>query len=108
MTVANNTRAYYTANLLFPGAGQPTPSNSGVEWIVEAPGIGGGGGSPLAHFCPITFTNCSATLFGVTGPINDNAWTDFSIIMARSDIMATPSPLSADGSSFSVTWESAT
>jgi hypothetical protein len=76
---------------------------SSAEWVTEAPSSRKV--LPLANFGTTTFSNCSATISGHTGPINDPAWQYDAITMAaRGVVKATPSPLTADGSGFSVAW----
>jgi hypothetical protein len=74
-----------------------------VEWIVEAPYFQGV--LPLTHFNPITFTNCSATINGVTNTISHFAHDNFIMTTEQNVPKATPSALSTNGSSFSVTWQ---
>jgi hypothetical protein len=71
-----------------------------AEWIVEAPSLGKV--LPLANFGTVTFTGASATLSGTTGTIS--SWPNDPITMVDGKATATPSPLSPDGSSFSVTY----
>jgi len=76
---------------------------SSAEWIAEAPSSGRV--LPLANFGTTTFTNCSTTIGGVTGSINGGPWQFDAITMqAKNVVKATPSDLSADGSTFSVVW----
>ena len=76
--------------------------NQSAEWVMEAPYSGGI--LPLADFGTITFSNCGATLNGVTGSIS--TWPHDAITMATAGgtVKAQPSALSAGGTSFSVTW----
>jgi hypothetical protein len=76
-----------------------------VEWIAEAPSINGTV-QPLSHFGTAQFSNCTATINGVTGPINNSSWTYEALSMKRFLFLskATPSSLGADGASFSVQW----
>jgi hypothetical protein len=75
-----------------------------AEWVVEAPSSGGV--LPLANFspAPITFTNASAIIGGISGPINGSHWQNASIYMFTNKgvELDAPSALSANGSSFSV------
>ena len=77
-----------------------------AEWSVEAPSSPYGV-LPLADFATVSFTGAKATLDGHTGTISDAAWQNDLITMAsrRGAVEALPSALSANGSSFSVTWE---
>ena len=79
-----------------------------AEWIVEAPSSTEKGHIlPLAHFSPILFTNCQATIQGLTGGINDSHWQADRIFMKNSHgcLKAKPYKLSTDGSSFTVKWK---
>lgn len=88
------------------------PDVSSAEWIAEAPSqCGTAVGSTcetlsLASFGTATFTAASATADAHTGTISDLAWTATGIqlvpIVAGS-ASSTPSVLSPDGSSFTVT-----
>jgi hypothetical protein len=76
---------------------------SSAEWIVEAPS--GGGILPLANFGTATFTNCSATVNGVSGPIN-TSWTGTKLeqinMVSNSITEDSTGPLDSSGTSFSV------
>ncbi len=103
MTISNTTRKVYTT---IPTA--YTTSKTAVrgcaEWIAEAPFMKTI--LPLAHFSPIAFTKCTATIGGVTGGINNPNWKNDNIAM-KSPVMvpkATASALQANGQSFNVTW----
>ncbi len=97
------------------------PDTSSAEWIAEAPSQcdGSGNCTPLAlsDFGAVDFTNASATANGHTGTISDPSWTaepvalgaggsyDVSLGGSDNSAGATPSTLSSDGSSFSVSWQ---
>ena len=85
----------------------PSAKRSSAEWIAEAPWSGGV--LPLAKFGTVSFTSAQATLNGHPGSISDTAWQNDAITMTTSSgaPKATPSTLSSDGSSFSITWKSA-
>ncbi len=74
-----------------------------AEWIEEAPWSGSV--LPLADFGTVSFSDCSATMNGETGGIDDSLWQYDSITMETSGgaDKAVPSAL-ADGASFTVTW----
>lgn len=76
-----------------------------AEWITEAPWSGGI--LPLANFGIQYFTNAGLTLNGQSGTISSVGQYD-AITMTNSSgtAKATPSSLSSDGSSFSITWNS--
>ena len=85
----------------------PVASRSSAEWIIEAPTVGSGVAA-LANFGSVTFTNASATINGVTGPINDSAWQSQAINMATSSgtLQDTTSVLTNSGTSFVETFDS--
>jgi hypothetical protein len=95
------------------------PDVSSAEWIAEAPtGCDARGCAqlPLAKFRTFTFTKASATTSdGHTGTISDTTWspTVIDLLEMTADPSATettgalPSPLSADGASFSIAWQQA-
>lgn len=77
-----------------------------AEWIVEAPSMMTV--LPLAHFGTINFTNCSATINGVTGSISHTpnwVYDPLTMVTQLRVIKSLPSSLSPDGHSFSVTWK---
>jgi len=83
------------------------PHRSSAEWILEAPSNIAGQVLPLADFGTASFFDSQVTVNGVTGSINDAHWQNDAITMQTSSppiIKAQPSLLSADGTSFSVTW----
>ena len=76
-----------------------------AEWIVEAPSSASGSIAQLADFSPVTFTNASAVIDGVSGPINDSHWQSEPINMGSNHVVQdTTSPLGDSGTSFSVTY----
>ena len=99
----------------------PNPDTSSAEWIAEAPSQCDSSGSctPLAlsDFGTVDFTGASATANGHTGTISDSSWSAQPIALAsggaydvsygggQNTAGASPSSLSSDGSSFSVTWQ---
>ncbi len=102
------------------------PDVSSAEWIAEAPSSCDGSASnctplPLTDFGTVPFTASSATTTdGHTGSISDPAWSAAAVSLTpgaggsgyegvdlasgQGSGSATPSSLSADGSSFSVTY----
>ena len=77
-----------------------------AEWIVEAPSVVGSISS-LANFGAVTFTNASATINGVTGPINDSAWQSQAInIGSGSSTDDTTSVFTDSGTSFLESYDS--
>jgi hypothetical protein len=91
-------------------------ARSSAEWIAEAPSSFRGV-LPLANFGTVNFGydntgvpgTCYATLRGVTGPIGSfgSAVQKITMVTNRGVTKASPSPLSQDNTSFSVTWASA-
>lgn len=76
-----------------------------AEWVAEAPYMNQI--LPLSHFGTVAFTQCRAIINNVVGAINNRAWHSDAITM-RNAVMqtkASTSGLSADGQSFSVTWQ---
>jgi hypothetical protein len=97
-----------------------SPDTTAAEWIAEAPAncVGNNRCKPLrlSDFGQVTFSSASATAIGAagthTGPIDDPAWRRYGMIVLRSNAFpgdspnqrtfAQPTPLAADGSSFSI------
>lgn len=98
----------YTQQVFFIVPTKYTASGSAkrqsAEWIMEAPSLSGI--LPLANFGTIAFSECSATISGVTGAIGDTHWVHNAITMvgAGNVTKATPSDLTNGGSAFTVTW----
>jgi len=109
MSMINNTRR---VGITVPTG--YTRSSSGrrqcVEWVVEAPSYVTGRNvalCPLTQFSTITWSNCQATIAGVTGGIGHFAHDNFVMVSQTNSnkIKAAPTALSgADGSVFSVSW----
>lgn len=103
LSIYNNTKKVY---FIVPASytKSTVAKRSSAEWIVEAPYENGV--LPLSHFGTVNFTNCVATINGVTGPINDHLWQYDALTMAlnNSTLKAVPSKLSPNGENFSVTW----
>jgi len=84
---------------------------SSAEWIAEAPSQCGRTGCvplPLANFGTAQFSGSSTTSNGHVGTISDAAWSANGIQLSGTFGSAVPSPLSTDGSSFTVAFEGAT
>ena len=58
---------------------------SSAEWVVEAPSSNSGV-LPLADFTPVTFTNATATIDGVTGAIDNSTWQNTAINMGTQSV----------------------
>jgi len=97
-------------------AKMPSAAQSSAEWIAEAPYSGGI--LPLADFSSGFFgsdyteqcNTCFATISGTTGPIGSATFNqnldDITMETSRGTVKAMPSSLSANGTSFSITWMS--
>ena len=82
----------------------PLAQRSSAEWIVEAPGVGGSL-SQLADFSPVTFTNASAVINGVSGPINDSNWQSEPVdVYSNGVLQDKTSALGDSGTCFVVTY----
>jgi hypothetical protein len=109
LTINDNSRANDSFTIYVSSAQTQSPSAemSSAEWVVEAPSLGNNVAN-LANFGTVTFTNASATINGVTGPINDLAWQSQAINIASGlgTNQDTTSVLADSGTSFSVTYDS--
>jgi hypothetical protein len=76
---------------------------SSAEWIMEAPSSYFGV-LPMADYNSVAFSNCAATLEGVTGPINDASWANEAITASNDGTLSTPGPLNGSGNGFTITW----
>jgi hypothetical protein len=82
----------------------PLAQRTSAEWIVEAPSVGGSIAT-VANFGSVTFTNASATINGVTGPINSSSWQNQAInIAVNGTTYDTTSVLTNNGTSFVETY----
>jgi hypothetical protein len=86
------------------------PDVTSAEWIVEAPSACTGDGScdvlPLSDFGSTSFSHVAATSTdGHRGNPADVAWSPTALTLNDSRASATPSGLSSNGSSFSVTYQ---
>jgi hypothetical protein len=83
----------------------PQPERNSAEWIVESPTVGGSV-AQAPNFGSVTFTNASAVINGVSGPINDSAWQSQAINMVAGNgtTVAQTSVLTSSGTGFTVTY----
>jgi hypothetical protein len=104
-TTFNLTITNLTQNVGFSIIKKRSAQRTSAEWIVEAPYFRRV--LSLADFGATTFTGCSATINGLTGPIDDASWQNESVTMesAQSVVAAQPGGLTSGGTSFTVTWE---
>ncbi|MGI8914152.1 MAG: G1 family glutamic endopeptidase [Chloroflexota bacterium] len=81
-------------------------SRDSAEWVVEAPAEGDQI-VPLANFSAIGLSGAATTMNGISGSVGNAAWAAAGISMLDSagQTRAEPSPLSLDGTSFTVTWQ---
>lgn len=102
MQITNNTKKVYT---VIPCIATTDMERLCAEWIVEAPYLNGI--LPLTNFGTVHLSNCTAEINNVTGPINNPSWLNESMNMVtlQGASKAVTSALSADGESFSVTWQ---
>ena len=99
----------------------PEPDLTSAEWIAEAPSLCTSVArctvDRLANFRQVFFSKAAVTGDGHTGTIQDPAWESTQITLAPASVDgalatgnpsggagAVPSPLGADGQSFSVSW----
>ncbi len=103
LTMINNTQKVSVTVPTFYTTSYDAPRAS-AEWIIEAPFYNGM--LPLAHFGTAQFSNCIATINGLSGSISCNAYRNALITMTTSAGIqkAMPSALSTDGQSFTVAW----
>lgn len=104
MTLENLTQGVYTVIPQFLTIRMDTQRTS-AEWIVEAPSEDTV--LPLAHFSPVTFSHCLASIRGNAQPINGSHRNYSKIVMVESskkdaDVKAKPSDLLDDGKKFTV------
>lgn len=78
-------------------------ARSSAEWVVEAPSSIFGV-LPLANFGTAHISGASATINGTTSSPSKWAYDPITMVTKGGAIKAQPSPLSPDGSSFSVAW----
>jgi hypothetical protein len=98
-----NTGANYTTQQL-----SGTVQRSSAEWVHEAPYYEGV--LPLTPTTPVPFSGCYASINGTTGPIGFAQWQNVAINMQSvldsnpmHYLLAAPSSLNSDGTSFTVT-----
>jgi hypothetical protein len=105
LQIENVTRkVYYTVPSSYTHSSSALRNSA--EWIMEAPSSGSGV-LPLADFGNATFTNCEATISGISAPLVNTHWPDEAIEMETSGrvIKAIPSAVYGQNLDFMVTWE---
>ena len=103
LKITNHTKRMYT---VVPSILTVDVKRLSAEWIVEAPFVNGT--EPLTHFSNISLFECIAEVNGVPGAINNPSWQNDSMNMVSPSgaPKSVASPLSVDGKSFSVIWDS--
>lgn len=102
LSIANNTKKVHTS-IPTQYTTSTTALRTSAEWIVEAPG---NPILPLAHFSPITMSECICVINGLTKQINSTFFQNIVITMTHSGVIkAQPSALSTSGQRFNVTWQ---
>ena len=86
----------------------PQAQRSSAEWIVEAPGISGSISS-VANFGRVNFSNASAVINGVSGPINSPSWQSTAVnLVQNTKTVGSTSILANSGESFTVVYKAPT
>ena len=78
-------------------------SRLSAEWILERPQVNNAS-STLADFENLTFTECKATIEGVTKTIGNSSYNQLVMADNQDNPLVSVSPLNGDGSSFNVTY----
>jgi hypothetical protein len=108
--ITDNSRANDSFGIYVTSAQYQSPlaQRSCAEWIVEAPTIPGQGIADLANFGSTTFSNDSAVINGVSGPINSSSWQSTALDIGSSTVVQDiTSNLTNSGTSFVVSYNSA-
>ena len=108
LSIVDNSRANDSFSIYASSSKYQSPraQRSSAEWIVEAPTSAVSGNIlPLANFGQVTFTNASAVINGVTGPINASSWQSQALNIGSNGVnYDTTSVLTDSGTSFVVTY----
>ncbi len=108
--IVDNSRANDSFSIYVTSAQYQSPlaQRSCAEWIVEAPTLQGGTLADLADFGSTTFSNCSAVIDGVSGPINSSSWQSQALDIGTSSVVQDiTSNLLSSGTSFVVSYNNA-
>jgi hypothetical protein len=86
-----------------------------AEWIYENPPVVGGSTAAIPDFGSLSFTNCSVTVNGVAGPLQNSGggYTSSAINLVDatptstigSQILASPAAVNSNGTGFTETWQ---
>jgi len=93
----NTTGESYTTNVAY------TSTHSSAEWIQEDPSYSRNRLIPLDNFLTVSFTNCNATKSSQSYNLLSLNPSIVYLVDASRNILATPSSIFSDGSSFTVT-----
>jgi Peptidase A4 family len=88
------------------GTQNPLATRSSAEWIHEAPTSSSSGSIlQMPNFSTVNFKNATATINGVTGPIDSSQWQGIAINLVTNGVqIATTSVLNSSASSFSISY----
>ncbi len=108
MTIVDNSRANDSFSIYASSSQYQSPlaQRSCAEWIFEAATNSSTGTiSTLPNFGSVTFTNATAVINGVSGPINDASWQSQAYSIGSNGVSYAPtSVLTNSGTSFVVTY----
>jgi hypothetical protein len=103
MIISNNTKKI-TSVIPTKYTKSSTAKRQSAEWIIEAPYLNAI--LPLADFGTAYLSNCKATIKGISGFINNNAWVASEIEMVTNSSVAKDVPSSvATNGTFEATWK---
>ena len=106
LSIVDNSRAN-DAFSIYASSSQyqsPLAQRSCAEWIVEATSVGGSIAT-VPNFGSVTFTNATAVINGVSGPINAASWQSQALNIGSNGVTYdTTSVLTNSGTSFVVTY----
>lgn len=101
LSMTNNTKKVTTV-VPYSHTQSTVAKRSCAEWVAEAPWMNGV--LPLSNFGSIKFSDCTATINGIDGTINNNHWNFINVTMIANDQTpkATTSNLTNNGKNFNV------
>ena len=101
LSITNNTKGVST---IVPSnvSQSSVAKRQSVEWIVEAPSIGNNI-TPLSEFTDVVWTNCSATIGGITKSLGQFPTEEITMVSNGGVIKANVSEISSDAG-FTATW----
>jgi hypothetical protein len=105
LVIVDNSRANDAFDIYESSSATQSPLAEGstAEWIMEAPSVGGQI-AQMPDFSTVDFTNATAVINGVSGPINSSAWQSMALNLASNGVSQdTTSVLTNSGQAFSVT-----